>query len=179
MNRARYGLVLLFISLFYASCIDDDDGCPNLRLPSATTEGRNTYGCFVDEELWVPYEKLPSWPDPLFLPELRISYSKRYSSFGIIATRDLSFTCDSVTQLMNWVIAHDDSLNIKRLSLRYSFINAGRGIYRLDSTENVAFEVLKFDTLARIFSAKFDVTVSLEDKSDSKTISDGRLDIKY
>jgi hypothetical protein len=127
----------------------------------------------------VPYEKLPSWPDPLFLPELRISYSKRYSSFGIIATRDLPFACDSVTQLMNWVITHDDSLNIKKLKLTYSFINAGTGLYQLDSTENVTFEVLKFDTLTRIFSAKFDVTVSLEDKSDYKVISDGRLDVRY
>lgn len=179
MNRARYGLVLLFISLFYASCIDDDDGCPNLRLPSATTEGRNTYGCFVDEELWVSYKELPSWPDPLFLPELRISYSKQHSFLGIIATRKLPHLCDSVTQTMSFSIVHDDSLNVKEFYLRYSEINHGLGPYKLDSLEAVTLEVLKFDTLTRVFSARFDVTVSLEDKSDSKTISDGRLDIRY
>ena len=176
LRTLSYAFLLLVL---FSGCINDDDGCPNLRLPSATTEGRNTYGCFVDEELWVSYKELPSWPDPLFLPELRISYSKRYSSFGIIAARKLPYLCDSVTQLMNWVITHDDSLNIKKLKLMYSFINVGIGSYQLDSTENVTFEVLKFDTLARVFSAKFDVTVSLEDKSDSKVISDGRLDIKY
>jgi hypothetical protein len=179
MNRICYGLILLFISLFYASCIDDDDGCPRFRLASATTEGRNTYGCYVNEDLFVHYKRPKKLYEDLYIPSLWINYSRQHSFLSIIATKRLPVFCDSTSQSMTFTLVHNDSLGVEQFYLTYSSGVPGTGSYKLDSLETVNLEVLRFDTLARIFSAKFDVTVSLEDKSDSKVISDGRLDVRY
>jgi hypothetical protein len=144
-----------------------------------STEGRNTFGCYVNEDLFVHYKRPKKLYEDLYIPSLWINYSRQHSFLSIIATKRLPVACDSTSQSMTFIIGHNDSLGVDKFDLTYSSGAPGVGTYKLDSLETVSLEVLKFDTLARVFSARFNVTLSLEDKSDSKVISDGRLDIKY
>lgn len=176
LRTLSYAFLLLVL---FSGCIDDDDGCPSFRLPSVSTEGRNTFGCYANEDLFVHYKRPKKFYEDLYIPSLWINYSKQYSSLSIIATKRLPVTCDSTSQSMTFIIVHNDSLEVEKFYLTYSSGTPGIGTYKLDSVETVSLEVLKFDTLARVFSAKFNVTLSLEDKSDYKVISDGRLDVSY
>jgi hypothetical protein len=176
LRTLSYCFLLLML---FSGCLNDDDSCPRFRLPSATTEGGNIYGCYVNEDLFVHYKRPKKFYEDLYIPSLWINYSRQHSFLSIIATKRLPVFCDSTSQSMTFTLVHNDSLGVEQFNLTYSSGIPGTGRYKLDSLETVNLEILRFDTLARVFSAKFNVTVSLEDKSDYKVISDGRLDIKY
>ena len=58
-TRTLY-LLLLFFILTSLQC-NKNKSRPAGILPGITHEGKNTFGCKIDGEVWIPYHKCPAW----------------------------------------------------------------------------------------------------------------------
>jgi hypothetical protein len=54
-------LVALILSFCLASCENTDDGTTS-SLPNLTTEGKNTFGCKIDGQIFIPKQKIIGSP---------------------------------------------------------------------------------------------------------------------
>ena len=80
-------LTLLLCGLLYTACRKPNPDPPiteEEKLPPATQEGKNTFGCLVDGKAWVP-----KW---YFAPSgLQVNYNEITSMFSLLARKDLMY----------------------------------------------------------------------------------------
>lgn len=181
LYKQLLSLLLILPPLLFGSCGKDDSrtNCPGSKLPNITSVGANTFGCRIDGEDWSPYVKLPTYPDPLFIPDLVVDYSEPYKFFNILVRRKINEQCGGDNHHISWGIRHDSDLNITSSSFSFLNLDEGVGDYKIDSNSTVSLNIHRFDTINRVFSGEFSFTLQLEDKTQTLSITDGRFDLQY
>jgi hypothetical protein len=159
---------------------------PNI-LPAVTQEGKNTFGCKVNGEVWIPYyqcglinifskcEELESVVTNVDttskLPvDVKISASRRTSSGGsftgfIMGTR--------ITKAVN--VGSYFSITFVRDSVSYN------PQYPINNASN-AINITKIDTVNQIISGTFNFTLYGPygpSNGDSVVVTDGRFDLTF
>ena len=178
MRIKNFTLVLLITALLCCSlkCRKDKEKPPAV-LPPITQEGKNTFGCKVDGEVWVPYYKCGGTGNPcgeLFtdvtnsIPvtfTIKIGNKKSVSSFFTIETKP-GFAIGSVGNKIDSVILNFQSEG-GGLYYNYNYYN------RLEK-----FEISKLDAENKIIAGTFEATL-YKSVTDSVKITEGRFDLKF
>lgn len=195
-----FAVLLLFVFL-YLGCYTDEDGVIRQKrpteLPPITTEGKNTFGCYVDGELLVSYPR----------KRIKDNFGGYYYS-GVWGgehrgTFDM-FTAMRGTQgserkvvnfkLLNRVfgegeyLLYSDSLrdgntnitqyNNTSLRIFEANGNATFDSWRVYNPDCGRMEVLKLDTLNRIIAGTFYFD-AVNSEGDTIKVTDGRFDLRY
>jgi hypothetical protein len=150
-------------------------------LPPITQEGKNTFGCKVDGEVWVPrVELFVPWFD-----KVCVLFESGLGS-GNIISRVITLNQDDEMQLYfgptflqtgkYYLPEKNDSTNTT--SVRFRILST---VYRLpdmsDPTKNWV-EVTFIDTVKNIVSGRFQFDLKSED-NQKISVTEGRFDMKY
>jgi len=163
----------LYIILLLLTCAACKDGAlaPKEELPPATQEGKNTFGCLVNGEVWVPKAFLGN----------ELTYYYHENILNIAAYRKMG--SKDINQSLG--IRIEDCNNIGNYKLttielargRFSDLNKAC-LYQTDNRQIGALRVTKLDTINHIIAGTFEFTVWTEE-CDTIRVTDGRFDIKY
>ena len=161
-----YAGICLFVSpLLYSSCNEDED-----VLPPVTMEGRNTLGCLVNGELWLPDYQFGGISFTAQMPSknwIRISADNSNSGIDL----NLSDTIEIVTNKI-YVLKNDTTY-----SGQYSVRRDGvRCDYRYFHLLSGTTTLLRLDPKARIISGTFEFTTYNVDCGYTIKVTDGRFD---
>jgi hypothetical protein len=177
----KLSICLLFLMLLLAvGCRkrkEQDPVLPSPTLLPITAEGKNTFGCMVNGELWLPKGTLTyyyyTWQD---FPAL-------YGTLSLRPERDNKNDHSSfLIQLHNRVFRtgkhylysnHNNSNYI-----RYAWNSINYENFANDS--NNFIDLTRLDTVSRIASGTFRLMLlNVNDPKDTVRITDGRFDIQF
>ncbi len=182
IKNLNSGLLVLMITILCSALqCNKDKNNPPTTLPPITQEGKNTFGCKIDGEIWVPYYKCggtgntcgelfvdvyPAIIQQKILIEINMSFTKK--------NQDNSSTGFQINTKQNFKLFTTgnkiDSLNIE-------FSTSGFKFYR-NSNNNGFFQITKLDTLNNIISGLFETTLYVS-ATDSVKITEGRFDLRF
>lgn len=146
------------------------------QLPAITQEGKNTFGCLLNDSVWIPYKtdftrKIEVYYDPFY----------RNGTLRIIAERKKGDLNQSIT------MGHD---NLNKTGT-YQLSDSGSGLYFDDLVKNCvynAFEsnvtskgtlnISKLDLQDKVISGTFEFTLAKPD-CDTIKATNGRFDVKF
>ena len=174
--------LILFISLLlFISCSDENDGTAE-SLPTITTSGSNTFGCKIENEIFLPRRKV-SYSSNYDGNVLKAIYEIGISNYKIRISAENQFTNKNIEinylsttpfiEGITYQILDNSSGNFH--AQYYSFFN-----FNYQTTNNTLGEIriLKFDYSNKIISATFwfDATNS---QGEIIKVREGRFDIKF
>ncbi|MDQ2770013.1 MAG: DUF6252 family protein [Bacteroidota bacterium] len=159
-------LALAAVLLSASSCKKDG---PEAGLPAATQEGKNTFGCLVDGQLFVPLPPAginSSSRDPLEASKYRtdILVSGRGNGYVDFALRN-AFQPGTY------------SLGETRTG-SYGSHDVSAGTYYTDAAHSGTVTLTRIDTVARIASGTFQFTALDFRSGKTVTVTDGRFDVR-
>ena len=162
------GICLLLCPLFYSGCDEDED-----KLPPITMEGRNTFGCLVNGELWLPKGRFGQAGAHA---ELNISND----TVGIIIYADdndrPSSIALSIYDKPTLKIEKSYDLSNSAYYGKYSeYVDDQAYFYEKVIIGNL--QLIKFDIQNRIIAGTFEFKVYNSVCKDTITITEGRFDI--
>jgi len=164
--------------LCFSCCKKDADVNTTPQLPPETQEGKNTFGCLVNGDVWLP--QVP--PNASGVTKLNADYSN--GQFFVAAylkssLKDESIAINVLSNMYsegNYILK--DANNINK-NARGIFINLINGCELETDSVNTGLLIIKRrDTVARIIAGTFNFSVTKEG-CNSINIADGRFDIKY
>jgi len=192
-------LSLIFFFVLMNSCSQDDDGTTS-SLPSITTEGKNTFGCKIDGQTFLPRDAGGlNINDPV--PTLRAIYV--FNEFYFDGYMLSIFADNEILRktLLIEMTASDTPLEegeiypitIKEdgnIHASYDFVGElvdngdGTGYqpffgYRTTNQFTGELEILKLDTENQIISGTFWFDCEEVDNGEIVAITEGRFDINY
>jgi len=160
-------LITLLISLLLASCCKEQE----LILPEETTIGANTFGCYVDNELFVYTGK----GGVFGLENIGARYDSTLNQLYIYA----------YTKENDYIGIFDTIMEVGRKHLiyyaayiKYNNIYRTSTIYRTQEELQGEMYLSKFDRENKIVSGIFMFTAKDSINNENKTISNGRFDVK-
>lgn len=183
MKKTTFLTLSLLCSLLLTQCswpFGKKDADPISQLPPATQEGKNTFGCVVNGQAWVPKTSLLTSPGPLTWEYLDSFGRNGY--FNVSARRKV----DGVDQGMTIAIGDGlssqgvYSLMIQR-QIPYFFDVVTLCEYGLDSTDvplSGTLTITKLDKTNRIIAGSFEFTFAKSD-CDTIRVTEGRFDLRY
>ncbi len=158
-------LAAVVLALSASSCKKDG---PAAGLPAATQEGKNTFGCLVDGQLFVPK------PGGVF------SITKRDPLEASIYRTDLlvSASGDGYVDfaLRNAFRPGTYPLGETRTG-GYGLYQISAGDYNTDATHTGTVTLTRIDTVAKIAAGTFQFT-GLNRNGQTVTVTDGRFDVR-
>ena len=169
-----YFLMLLIFTI--TACFSDEDPLftsAERSLPAITTEGLNTFGCYIDGELFGPLDSPGFAQDPI---DAWHTLSPTFS-FQVICTQfDKEISSRKVLDLT----AIFESEGTYPLRYQAIFDNDDLewgGGYFLDTLSSHSIEILRFDAAEAIVSGTFHFTAIAQNYSDTIKVTDGRFDV--
>jgi hypothetical protein len=181
----KYYFILALILLSLTACkkdkhINGPTTPSQPQLPPITTEGKNTFGCLVNGEVWLPEVK----PYQMSIYPLTSSYDN--VAFKVTAKKKIH---DNIYQSISFqIIALADTGNYY-LDSNSSVGSAGvytnvliSCSYFTDTTQVGVVKILKFDIPNKIISGTFEMTLYKSwNNTDCDTIkiTEGRFDVKF
>ena len=183
------GIVALLVFGNCSSKTYTTDPLPKLTLPDFTTEGKNTIGCIIDGNIWVPGGVVPGKNTLLsggagMIP-LHFTFYKyrKYETYVRLPTFYVSslMSYTNVYRTLNFSVINTSLPSIGRFPITEIYYSSefGGGSY-IDKLNPPMVNFIKFDTIARIISGRFEGVI-YQDTSKTKPmkITDGRFDIRY
>lgn len=152
-------LLLLSIGLSSMQCIKKNE-VPQPTLPAETQTGANTFGCFVNGELWLPKSNFPysSLNATIQYDILNLVANQGNKSSIVLVIRDLKYTGE------------------------YSFSNKIYASYAIGDNEDYAMLgkiiVTKYDKTNQIISGRFWFKAE-NNAGETINVTDGRFDLNY
>jgi len=162
-------LILLLITLF--SCKKEQKSLPT-ELPPLTTEGKNTFGCLIENEIYVPEIRRTALTTPIYINEF-----PKYPNYCFtVTTTRLVNNNDNV---MDAEVGFKISIvkDTGEYNIIYSTIKYNNKYYQSDSLNNGKLKIIKLDTINKIISGTFYIKALSED-SNIINITNGRFDLK-
>ncbi|MEM9982630.1 MAG: hypothetical protein AAF734_09045 [Bacteroidota bacterium] len=181
------------------SFFDNDNPMPREEsLPDATQEGKNTLGCLVDGEVWLPQSRA------LTIASLTVTYHQGIFGFSAVRNRKgndgktvdhaMSARINNVKEVGTYVMDEPRSV---RLGNTATFIDF-KSLCQYESllTQTGTLEITKLDTVNHIIAGRFDLTFQESECPMDETeegcpvpseergcpmvrITQGRFDLKY
>lgn len=179
-NMLKPKLLISFFCLFTCylqSCDLFESVSKKEELPPITQEGKDTFGCLVNGELWLPKGNNGT-------PNLNLSYDPSFNkgTFDLRGYRYLN------SQDSQYIILFSDSLastGIYPLQMGthqvISFRDASRCFYSGNDTSvfrEGALNISRFDLQNQIISGTFEFTMYMPG-CDTIKVTEGRFDIKF
>ena len=158
-----YLLLGIIIAFFFNSCCKEKD----LSLPDETTVGANKFGCYVDDELFVysgsggvfGAPNIGAYCDPSSNTLVIFAYTK---------SNDYMCLVDSIFEVGNRYIVSDAYYNDYKTKVTY----------KLEKDIHSEMYLSKYDVNNKIASGTFSFMVKHPVSGETKTISEGRFDVK-
>ena len=163
--------LIIILSAFLTGCDRDKDSTTKKDvLPAITQEGKNTFGCKVNGEVWLPQassNKLTSsYQNGVFIMNAIRNTDDYSEGFGI----SQYFLQETIFNLNNYdagVVYNKSNQVIGFHSFTTNAVNVGvLNIIKLDTTEGIISGTFYFDAL--------DTTTN-----EVVHVTDGRFDVKY
>ena len=161
--------VLLFCILFL-SC--EKDPIP-INLPPNTTSGENTFGCYINGEIYIPEHRtvtlqygpieldFPSYPDYVF----GVFTNRVVHKTDKIEDADLSFVVKNINEEGTYRILFGNVIyNSKKFSV--------------DSLCSGELVITRFDSTEKIISGTFNFVAKNEFDNEVVNVTNGRFDLK-
>lgn len=191
-------LLALILSFCFASCENSDDGTSS-SLPELTTQGKNTFGCKIDGQIFIPKRKVIG--SPYSNPILKATYVFNEYYFdgyylSIIANNEV------LEKLINIRLVGGENalvegntypISVNQDNNIYGFyehwgetVDNGNGTgftpvysFYTDNTYYGELEIIKLDTENKILSGQFWFDCKEVNRDTISKITEGRFDIKY
>ncbi len=171
-------LLLLWVS-FTPSCFKVDMKPDEPKMPPLTTEGRNTFGCYINGEPWVAEVPFGAGFSGIRKIEARLNPLTGY--FGISAKKTNSNR--SIDQNMVVAIANIEGENVYQsypIKLNWDEnYNCDYIFFQLDTNFIHDIDIVKFDTISKIASGTFAYTLINQECNDTLKVTDGRFDVRF
>ena len=163
--------------IFFCSCEKNSTPNPMPQLPPITMDGKNTFGCKVNGDIFLPYKP---FGDLTTGPILNFYYTAAKELYIAARANQITYF-ESVkvyaicpdTGIFNIVIKPGDDVFYSNKSGEYHDYELS------DSNSYNLIRILKLDTLKYIIAGTFQFTGYDPIKKDSVYITEGRFDIKY
>lgn len=175
----RISLILLIVSI--VACETERDPLPT-ELPPITEEGNNTFGCMIENEIYVPEIRRTSWSIPgLQSDPIEFTFPHFPDYYFIVSTVRLVDEDDELKDV--FLSFHIDTSVIKTGNYQFSYISVEyeNTYYYLDTTINKGMvNISRYDSINKIISGTFDFSVIDKNNTNSKilNITKGRFDLK-
>ena len=197
-NSVKKILLVLFVLFCFASCENTDDGTKS-RLPALTTEGKNTFGCKIDGQIFIPKKQLYGWHSPVPVLEVVYAYDAYYFNGYYLAIRANNELLQKYITI-EWTGGENPLVEGATYPISVNEANSMHGLYEhaeetvynsegigyykshsfsTDSDYVGALEIIKVDTNKKIISGQFWFQGKEFNKDSIAIITDGRFDIKY
>ena len=181
MKNIRLLFILLLAALSFSACEKEKTPPTELeKLPAATQEGKNTFGCLVDGKAWTP-----KWGG-LINPGITPYYNNVLGNFSIITHYYKDGKSESGFSIGQKFAPFFEpgtyTMDVGLSSYRFksdtciSSILSGKSEYH---NINGVFEITRLDVSTGIISGTFEFDAVSETCQDTVRITDGRFDIKY
>ncbi len=177
---------LLFL-LVLVSCLQcrKERNKPPTTLPPITQEGKNTFGCKVNGQVWVPYYKCGGSGNPcgeIYTEIFPLSTQDKLPiRIDMNATQRRDTRTDFQISTKQGISLYTTGNKIDSITISYyNYKNNSFDPYtnNLVISSNNKFEITKLDTVNRIISGVFDL-VLYKSFTDSIHITEGRFDLKF
>ncbi len=169
MKKLNVYLIIILISFLTGCDRNKDSTTKKDVLPPITQEGKNTFGCKVNDEVWVPKGSIS-------VPALTSNYQN--NSFSIAVNR----SADNEYLYYNgyFTSAGQYSLYDPLQTIFYSKeINGILHQYSTDSDHTGVMTITKLDTSEGIISGTFYFDAIDTVTNEVVHVTDGRFDVKY
>ena len=176
-------VILSPVFLLNAKCKKDKPDPPAV-LPPITQEGKNTFGCKVNGEVWVPYYKCGGTGNPC--GEIAVDVYPLIIQNKLPVQIDINIgkrdkdNSQSYFQISTPINTGIFTIGDKVDSIAFKYVKPGSIEYReipgMDSNNN--FIITKLDTTNKIISGTFEATLYAS-ATDSVKITEGRFDLKF
>jgi hypothetical protein len=173
--RTYFYKILLPITLLIAGCKHDQ---AIKQLPAETQEGKNTFGCYLDNNLWLPENDKTC---VLCQENLSATYNP---STGVVKILTFKYKFDGTYENL-WLYAQnvnaagDFNLAIdvdsQMTSYLRSYSNNSEDKYLLANQGNI--HITKLDTINKIISGTF--SFNAKNGNSTVAITKGVFDVKY
>ncbi len=164
--------ILLFLTA--AACNKDDDTSPADQLPPITMEGKGTFACLINGEVWKWKGRNP-WNG---FPNLDTSYGPtnilRIQADRIDNNIDQTFIIHEIISDTGKYILVFDTTSIYR---DWNHAKEDCIAYNVDTKQENYIRIIKLDTASKIISGTFEFTVF--NNCDTLHITEGRFDDFY
>lgn len=187
---------VLIISVLLSSCLGDDTDF-DFSLPKPTQEGKNTFGCILNDHVWINYGKqcflLADGCHENLIAIYRSANNGRLDLYAdrvirkkgsLVSSETISFSLDgNFNAAGNYSLRYVD--HVSDIGYRNNLTEKTYGC--LPNRETFTLQITKLDTLEKIISGKFSGTLfniiydPLQSRpgTDSITIRDGRFDVRF
>jgi hypothetical protein len=176
-------LILLYSTFLVNGRCKKDKLDPPTVLPPITQTGANTFGCRVNGEVWVPFEKCGIGSNPcgeIVVDIVRTSQNQLPVEIHIGAgqrKRDNTSTAFSIQTKTNQSI-YSAGNKIDSVTINFRK-NDGSLYYNYNYYSKIErFEITKLDTINKIIAGTFELTLYAS-PTDSLKITEGRYDLKF
>jgi hypothetical protein len=191
-------LTFLIIIFCFVSCENTDDGTSS-SLPNFTTEGKNTFGCKIDNQIFLPKRKITGSPYSNPILKATYVYNEYYFNgyyLSIFANNEVSNKLINIRLnggLNPLIEGNTYPINVNQDNNIYGIyehwgktIDNGDGtgftpVYEF-TTNNSNFgelKIIKLDTENKIISGVFWFDCKEINRDTISHITEGRFDLKY
>ena len=189
-------LLSILILLTIVGCNKDFDNSNKvieIKLPDYSESGNTTFGFMLNDSVWTNYghyyrnnDVIPGWRENKIVNTYNFAGTPAERALQVtgrltivknnVATKDISAGFSFVpvppfinTYLLNGVYPRNFNIND----------NVQGRFYRIKSTNPFVLQVIKFDTLGKVCSGRFNgILYNDQNLTDSIIIKDGRFDVK-
>ena len=167
-------LLLASIVLLAASC-EKDGPLDTGKLPPATMSGKNTFGCKINGEVWLPGGGT-IWDGPI--------YAKH--DMGWVGCDQLFVPASHIFDDGETSIYQSISINVWCPKLGENIMTFNKGAYKdfkgcgeyyLDTLSTYKLNITRLDSVKFIASGTFEFTAINDDFKDTLVITEGRFDV--
>jgi len=173
-------IIVILIIVLIAACEKEKTPLPT-ELPPISEEGKNTFGCMIEKEIYVPEKRRTSWsiPGPQFEPiefnfPLYPIYTFRVSTIRLVDEDDYLMDAE-VEFMVDSSVSTIGEYRFSHLKVKYENV-----FYYADTLNNGLLNISKYDSIKGIISGTFNFTVIDKNNTNSKilNITKGRFDLK-
>jgi hypothetical protein len=174
---------VLLVTIFITCCKKSSQGS---ELPDITQTGKNTFGCRINESIWIPNQKCDFFTDPCIA--LDVSVLKAYPDSSLPLGLDMLFgsKVDGGNTFMTMISRNIQAPPYSYIfktgnifdSLGIMYVTANAYAYYSRPNFGGSVELTKIDTTAKILSGIFAFTL-YGSNGDSVVVTDGRFDLKF
>lgn len=177
MKINRWKIFPFLCVLVLSSCTSCNEPADPTVLQTETQTGENTFGCYVNNEIFVG-----GFASLMSPTAFNATYSKKYNSIEILVSGILNNNLNTSREIYIEVLnVKSDSILVINRAYCYNINN----LYPYYETKNSGeIYLTKLDTINKIVSGSFKFTAKSYDykhnpiDNDSVVISDGRFDLK-